>query len=1027
MFGKPRIPAALLAVAVAVTCLAGQAHAVDTNARGAPSARPPRAPREPLAVTTGDASPAAERMPDSASKAHAAGDLLLRVPPESFIDALIESTSADNIRATIERLEAFETRYVSTDSCRAAGRWIRDRFLEYGYSDTRMDTFRTWTWQDSATAVNVIARKIGTTKPSEYVVLGGHYDSITTSNFDDPNAPAPGAEDNASGVACVLEAARILAGIETDRSVLFACWSAEEEGLWGSRAFVADALAESMDVLVYLNVDCIGYNSPPLPDGIVYADSTSISLASWMCDVAGEHTPFTFEPETQPLGASDQNSFWEAGYNVVDTAVEPSSPYMHTTDDVIENLSVELATAITALNVVTTAAAAGVVGQDANLPPETELLSNCSSESDVVSRSPSFEWRAADLDGRVAYYEYALTAAGASEDWTSVPADQRRVSFHDVETGQYVFSVRAVDDAGSVDPSPASHTFTVSDTLRPLLTVATNFLPSSLVFGTGGSEQSRTRQSVYENELLVFRLDADAATYCAEPESVALSPGRPPGPGDWHPAPWEFELRPGLSDTCLHFAARDSEGATTTGEMFLDPVAAPMDLPLLQIDDWYGGGVPEAEQDSFYDEIFRGHERAVWDPLDHLEEGHPTLPSMEEVGRYETVMWSVGPGFGFLRAAQAESAYHYFEGYVRAGGDLILEGIAPMTALVGREPLQYDSTAPLPEFVTSHVGVDSVRNAGANTNLSYPSTYGWAFLGGRGLYGSCFEYVPVDTLGKWHPNYVLYGGVPWCETAKPAAGTRRLYLFDSFLNPTLLDMPCATLTYPDDGTGMFAYFGFPFYYLKNEPAANLVDALLAQMADWHRPAQLIFLDHDATPNSVTLTWYLDPPEDPQGCYIDRSSTSPEDHYAQLNAEPLQPGAGGRFTCVDETVQPSTEYSYRLRVIEKSGEETLYGPWTVLVPAAPPRDALSLPVPNPAQRSVGIHYSVGRNYSWVDVSVYDCAGRRVRTLVRGAASAGDYDTVWDGKDEANRSVASGVYFLRAKLGDGVFHRKVVLLR
>ncbi len=1023
MFSRWMTFAVLAAVTLAGTCTGAAA-----GSAAGPASTGRTAPREPLAVTTGDAALAMERAHGAASRTRPASEVVPRVPPESFIEALVESTSADNIRATIERLQAFETRYVSTDSCLAAGRWIRDRFLEYGYSDTRMDTFRTWTWQDSATAVNVLAYKPGTSRPHEYVVLGGHYDSATVQNFDDPHAPAPGAEDNASGVACVLEAARILAAIETERSVIFACWSAEEEGLWGSRAFVGDAVAESTSVFVYLNVDCIGYSSPPLPDGVIYADSTAISVASWMCDVATSHTPYVFEPKVQPLGASDQNSFWEAGYSVIDSAIEPSSPYMHTTDDVIANLSIDLATAITALNVVATAAAAGIAGQDPNLPPDTELLPTCCTQHDVLSPSPRFEWRGVDLDGAVVSYEYSLTAESEDETWTSVAAERRHVSFAGLAPGSFTFRVRAVDDQGAPDPSPAYHAFVVTDTLRPVLTVDTNFLPRTLVFRGSSEAGADDRQPVYENELLIFRMDADVSAYCADHGAVAFSAGNPPGEWEWHAVPWEFTFRPARGDSVVYFAARDSDGAETTGRLELAPVEAPMDLLLLQIDDWFGGDVPEAVHDAFYGEILAGHEHDAWDPLDHIAEGYPWLPSMEELGRYRTVMWTVGPGFELLRSVQAESTYHYVEGFVRAGGNLIIEGLAPMTALAGRDKTTYDTTEPLPDFVVEHAGVDSMYNAGNASNPSYPTTYGWAFLGGKALQTSCFDDVPVDTLGKWQAEFVAHGGVPWCEVVRPVQGTRRVYLFDAFLNYTLQDRPCGTLTYPEDGTGMLAYFGFPFYYLQEGPAAHLVDALLAEMEDWREPARLVFCDHDASPGSVTLTWYLDPPDEPQGCYIERrDALSAGDTYVRLNQEAIVPGPGGRFTYRDAAVEPESEYSYRLIVVERSGEETRRGPWTVFVPGVQPRDALGLPVPNPARRSVAIHYTVGRDHCWIDVSVYDCAGRHVRTLKRGAASAGDHDTVWDGADESGRPAASGVYFIRARLADRSLHRKVVLIR
>ncbi len=59
-------------------------------------------------------------------------------------------------------------------------------------------------------------------------------------------APSHGAEDNAAAVAAVLEAARLLRDVPTDRSIIFACWSAEQEGLWGSRHFVGDPVASGV-------------------------------------------------------------------------------------------------------------------------------------------------------------------------------------------------------------------------------------------------------------------------------------------------------------------------------------------------------------------------------------------------------------------------------------------------------------------------------------------------------------------------------------------------------------------------------------------------------------------------------------------------------------------------------------------------------------------------------------------------------------------------------------------------------------
>ena len=1025
-----------LAVIISTACAGGAAR----SARPDPRASGPTT-RLPLAVAAGDAELPAPRSPDASTRSFPSDELFLSLPPDSLIATLVESTSLANITSAIERLEAYGTRYVSTDSCAAAGLWIRERFIEYGYEDVRLDSFRTQTWQDSVWAFNVLAFKSGSERRSEHVILGGHYDSVTSENFDDPDAPAPGAEDNATGVAAVLEAARLLADIDTERNVVFACWSAEEEGLWGSRHFVAEAVADSMQIALYLNVDAIGYLAPPEPDGFMMADTSALAVAAWMCDVALDHTGYSFEPVVQPLGASDHNSFWEAGYNVVDSQVEPTSHYMHTPDDVIENTSPEFATAIAAVNIAAVAAAARVVGENPNLPPETTLAGNCAGTSDLVYRSPRFEWSSVDFDGGVSEHEYSLAPPGGKQVWTSVPGASGYVKFEMLEPGDYTFRVRSVDDDGATDRSPAAHTFAVTDTFVPTLRVDTNFLPRPLMFGRSGSRTvgkltsargggdvpaGVVAQRVYENELLRFQVSCDASGYCGTADSVSVAIGDDEW-SPWRESPFEFTLRPSVEDTTVVFRTRDDAGGCTTGAIRLEPVPAAMDLPLIHIDDWIGGDVPEATHDAFYDQLLAGHEHVEWEPLEHIEGGAPTVPSMEELGNYRTVLWTVGPGFEFLRSAQAESSYHYLEGYVRAGGNFILEGQSSLTSLVGTTPWHYDPSRPLPEFVVAHVGVDSMRNAGNGANPGNPNRYGWAFLGGRAIEGSPFSSVPVDTMGKWSDEYTLYGGIPSCEATRPTPGTRRILLFESFVNETLQDVPCATMRYPTDGTGAFAHLGFPFYYMKDAETSQMVDVLLQELADWQEPAELIFFDADATHSKVTLTWYLTPPDAPAGCHVERAGSESGAAYERLNDDLILKGEGGRFSYTDRSITPRESYSYRLRVLERWGGETLRGPWVVDVPDVPPTSTLLPPVPNPASRSVGVRYVVDQDCSWVDVAVYDCAGRKVRTLRQGAADAGLYSEVWDGRDTAGRVVAAGVYFVRARLGRRVFHRKLVLVR
>ncbi len=100
---------------------------------------------------------------------------------------------------------------------------------------------------EARSAVNVVATKRGTARPDEIIVVGAHYDSV-------PNSP--GANDNASGVAATLEAARVLAGAPTPRTVQFVLFAAEELGLLGSAAFAAERRS---GVVSMINLDMVGW------------------------------------------------------------------------------------------------------------------------------------------------------------------------------------------------------------------------------------------------------------------------------------------------------------------------------------------------------------------------------------------------------------------------------------------------------------------------------------------------------------------------------------------------------------------------------------------------------------------------------------------------------------------------------------------------------------------------------------------------------------------------------------------------
>jgi hypothetical protein len=190
------------------------------------------------------AAPSTEPPANLAAAPQQAAAMELELLPDPEILALVAQADPERIAADILTLVGFETRNTCSDisgaapGIGAARDWIQGQFAALPGLEVRLDP---WTYTGcggtSRTLHNVIAWIPGTGNPNRLIVLGGHYDSRTTSTTDGIS-PAPGANDSGSQAALVLELARMLAGRSFDATIVFALWSGEEQGLRGSAAFV---------------------------------------------------------------------------------------------------------------------------------------------------------------------------------------------------------------------------------------------------------------------------------------------------------------------------------------------------------------------------------------------------------------------------------------------------------------------------------------------------------------------------------------------------------------------------------------------------------------------------------------------------------------------------------------------------------------------------------------------------------------------------------------------------------------------
>lgn len=230
--------------------------------------------------------------------------------------------------------------------------------LEAAGWETRLQVFANAEAADDTVAgalagTNIIATRPGSDPTAGVVILGAHYDTV---------AQSPGADDNATGVATVLEAARLLGSIETPRTLELVLFDQEETGLWGSQAFVADweadegregdRLAVILDMVGYRCTapNCQSYPSalpitPPSDRGdflAVLSDQPHPELAAAFLAAAAPSLPRVFTLAIPLLGAltpdllrSDHAPFWDRriGAALVTDTANFRNPHYHQPSD----------------------------------------------------------------------------------------------------------------------------------------------------------------------------------------------------------------------------------------------------------------------------------------------------------------------------------------------------------------------------------------------------------------------------------------------------------------------------------------------------------------------------------------------------------------------------------------------------------------------------------------------------------------------------------------------------------------------
>ncbi len=210
--------------------------------------------------------------------------------------------------------------------------WVKEKFSQYGLEIDSMAF--------STNGKNLFGIKYGAIFPERVCILGAHYDNLPTGGI------APGADDNASGTAVVLEAARILSNHQFPNTVIFALWDEEELGLFGSTTFANNFNISTDSLLGYINLDMIAWdgNFDDRSEIHVRPIANSLHLAN-IADKANLDYDIGLNLEIVNPGSSntDHAPFWLNNLSAIGISEEYQgdfNPFWHTLGDTLGNFNV---------------------------------------------------------------------------------------------------------------------------------------------------------------------------------------------------------------------------------------------------------------------------------------------------------------------------------------------------------------------------------------------------------------------------------------------------------------------------------------------------------------------------------------------------------------------------------------------------------------------------------------------------------------------------------------------------------------
>ncbi|MCJ7465162.1 MAG: M28 family metallopeptidase [Maribacter sp.] len=408
---------------------------------------------------------------------------------------IIKAVSAERIQADVTQLVNFGTRHTLSDTVSqtrgigAARRWIKSEFektsascngcLDVFYQKDLVKKGENERIVHDVWVVNVVAMQRGTKYPNRFIIMSGDIDSRVSdpANF---TSDSPGANDNASGMAGTLEAARVLSKYQFENSIIYVGLSGEEQGLFGGKGLAAYAKDKGWEIIGILNNDMIGnitgvdgiisnvdfrIFSEPVPPTETEkermarrfyggeVDGISRQLARYV-----HKTTKTYMPEMNPMmiyrldrfgRGGHHRPFNDAGFPGI-RIMEAHENYTQQHQDIrmedgveygdkLEHVNFDYAKKLTAVNAINLAS----IAWSPPAPKEVRI-------GGIVAPSAKFEW--SKVDGAVGYKIYWRDTTSPTWDNSRYVGDVTQFTLDGIVIDNFFFGIAAVGANGHESP-----------------------------------------------------------------------------------------------------------------------------------------------------------------------------------------------------------------------------------------------------------------------------------------------------------------------------------------------------------------------------------------------------------------------------------------------------------------------------------------------------------------------------------------------------------------------------------------------